>query len=224
MSEFPYRAVLFDLDGVLTSTAALHAECWKRTFEEALAQPFDHRRDYLAHLDGRPRRDGVRALLAARGIAPEPALVTRIADRKQALVQAALDAGRVEAFPGSMRWVRRLREDGVATAVVSASANARAVLRAARMDALFDVTIDGADVARLGLRGKPAPDGFLAAATRLGVRPIEAVVVEDAMAGVRAGADGAFGLVVGVARTAAPAELRAAGADMVVEDLAEMLA
>jgi alpha,alpha-trehalose phosphorylase len=224
MFQFPYRAVLFDLDGVLTSTAALHAECWKLTFEETLAQPFDIHRDYINHLDGRPRRDGVCALLRARGIEPEPALVTRIGDRKQALVAAALEAGRVRAFPGSVRWVEHLRADGVATAVVSASANAPAVLRAARLTRLFDVTIDGAEVTRLGLRGKPAPDGFLAAAERLGVEPLEAVVVEDATVGVRAGSDGGFGLVVGVARTVTPNELRAAGADMIVEDLAEMLA
>jgi alpha,alpha-trehalose phosphorylase len=160
-----FDAVLFDLDGVLTSTATLHAACWKQ----------------------------------------------------------ALESAGVEAFPGSVRWVRHLRASGLRTAVVSSSTNAREVLRAAGIDELFDVTVDGGDLARLRLSGKPAPDGFLYAAVRLDVRPLRAIVVEDALAGVAAGRAGGFGIVVGVARTAAPADLRSAGADVVVGDLAEML-
>jgi alpha,alpha-trehalose phosphorylase len=223
----PYDAVLFDLDGVLTATAALHAECWKRTFDGLFAEhaqePFDIERDYVAHVDGKPRHDGARDLLRARGLDAGPAQVGIVADRKQALVERALATGGVEAFPGSVRWVRHLREAGVRTAVVSSSTNARDVLRAAGIHGLFDVVVDGGDLDALGLNGKPAPDGFLEAAGRLGIAPARAVVVEDALAGVAAGAAGAFGLVIGVARTADPADLRAAGADVVVADLEEMI-
>ena len=223
-----YDAVLFDLDGVLTSTAALHASCWKRVFDDALAdwsartgepqEPFGEA-DYLAHVDGRPRHDGVRHFLAARGDGD----VEAIADRKQALVERALDEGGVEAFPGSVAWVLHLRRANVRTAVVSSSANAHDVLCAAGIATLFDLTVDGRDILELGLRGKPAPDGFLEAARRLEVPPARAVVVEDALAGVAAGRAGGFGLVIGVARSAAPADLRCAGADLVVGDLEEIL-
>jgi alpha,alpha-trehalose phosphorylase len=222
-SQFDYEAVLFDLDGVLTATASLHAAAWKQTFDPLLAEPFDIDRDYLAHVDGKPRDAGVRDFLAARGIHADDAEVQRIGERKQALVERALSAGGVEPFAGSVRWVRQLRAGGVRTAVVSSSANSRAVLRSAQIDGLFDLVVDGRDVQRLGLRGKPAPDGFLEAAARLLVRPDRAVVVEDALAGVVAGRAGGFGLVVGVARGAAPARLRAAGADVVVRDLEELV-
>ena len=223
MPHFPFDAVLFDLDGVLTSTTPLHAACWKEAFDEVLPEPFDVDRDYLAHVDGKPRLDGVRDMLLARGIDPDPALVQRIADRKQALVARALEADGVSAFPGSVAWVRQLRGNGVQTAVVSASANCRAVLRSAGIADLFDVTVDGSDVRRLGLRGKPAPDGFLAAAVSLNVHPARTVVVEDALAGVTAGRSGDFGLVIGVARGTSPAALRDAGADIVVDDLQELV-
>jgi alpha,alpha-trehalose phosphorylase len=220
---FPFDAVLFDLDGVLTSTAALHSACWKRTFEDALGEPFDAERDYLAHVDGKPRDDGVRDFMRSRGIEPTPERVREIGARKQALVERALADGGVEAYPGSVQWVRSLRRAGVRTAVVSSSANCGAVLRAAGIDGLFELTVDGGDVERLGLRGKPAPDGFLEAAGRMRVRPGRTVVVEDALAGVAAGRRGGFGLVIGVSRGASPNELRAAGADIVVGDLAEMV-
>ena len=223
-----YDAVLFDLDGVLTSTAALHAQCWKLTFDPVLAhrgqEPFDVERDYLAHVDGKMREDGVRDFLRSRGIEVAALTVRLIAGRKQALVEQALLRGGVEAFPGSVRWVRHLRESGVRTAVVSSSANADAVLYAAGISDLFDLTVDGGDITRLGLAGKPAPDGFLEAARRLGVEPRRAVVVEDALAGVAAGRAGAFGLVIGVARSAAPHDLRSAGAHLVVDDLGELAA
>ena len=226
-SQLDYDAVLFDLDGVLTATASLHAAAWKETFDAVLAQfsqePFDIEADYVAHVDGKPREDGVRDFLEARGIVVTDGDARRIGERKQALVERALSAGAVEAFAGSVRWVEQLRAGGMRTAVVSSSANSRAVLRSARIDGLFDLVVDGRDVKRLGLRGKPAPDGFLEAAARLLVRPGRAVVVEDALAGVAAGRAGGFGLVVGVARSAAPADLRAAGADIVVRDLAELV-
>ena len=145
MPHFPFDAVLFDLDGVLTSTTPLHAACWKEAFDEVLPEPFDVERDYLAHVDGKPRLDGVRDMLLARGIDPDPALVERIAERKQALVARALEADGVTAFPGSVRWVHQLRDDGVQTAVVSASANCRAVLRSAGIAELFAIP-DGYEV------------------------------------------------------------------------------
>ena len=218
-----FEAVLFDLDGVLTSTAALHARCWKTVFDELLIEPFDIERDYLAHVDGKPRYDGVRDFMRSRGVELTEEQVRSVGDRKQALVERALAGQGVEAFPGSVRWVEHLLEEGVRTAVVSSSTNAGDVLRAAGIEGLFETTVDGRDVAELGLSGKPAPDGFLEAARRLEVAPDRAVVVEDALAGVVAGRAGNFGLVVGVARSAAPADLRDAGADLVVEDLAEML-
>jgi alpha,alpha-trehalose phosphorylase len=231
----PYEAVLFDLDGVLTSTAALHARCWKTVFDprspafagqgagELLIEPFDIERDYLAHVDGKPRYDGVRDFMRSRAVELSEEQVRAVGDRKQALVEQALAGESVEAFPGSVRWVEHLRDEGVRTAVVSSSTNCDDVLRAAGISGLFETTVDGRDVAELGLNGKPAPDGFLEAARRLDVAPNRAVVVEDALAGVAAGRAGNFGLVVGVARSAAAEDLRSAGADLVVEDLAEML-
>jgi alpha,alpha-trehalose phosphorylase len=222
-----FDAVLFDLDGVLTSTAALHATAWKRTFDAMLApwgqEPFDLERDYPDHVDGKPRADGVRDFLASRGITLDDASVQTIAARKQRHFDHVLDRSGVEAFPGSVRWVRHLRALGLSTAVVSSSANTDRVLRAADITALFDLTIDAHDVRELGLQGKPAPDGFLEAARRLDVSPARAVVVEDALVGVAAGRAGAFGLVIGVTRGAGARELRAAGADVVVADLEELV-
>jgi alpha,alpha-trehalose phosphorylase len=226
------EAVLFDLDGVLTSTASLHARCWKQVFDELLAEhsresgqpqsPFDPERDYLAHVDGRTRDDGVRAFLESRGIELPERLVHGVGNRKQALVEKALRVEPAEAYPGSVRWVRELRAAGVRTAVVSSSTNCRQVLRAAGIANLFELTVDGRDISTAGLRGKPAPDAFLEAARRLGLPAERATVVEDAVAGVAAGRAGAFGLVIGVARSASHEELRSAGADVVVGDLEEL--
>ncbi|HTN24970.1 MAG TPA: beta-phosphoglucomutase family hydrolase [Solirubrobacteraceae bacterium] len=237
-----YDAVLFDLDGVLTSTASLHTACWKHVFDDFLARtaqrtgeaqaPFDAGADYLRYVDGKPRAAGVRDFLASRGIAlPEGAhdaapgddSIQAVANSKQVLVAHELEAGNVEAFPGSVAWVHELHERGVKTAVVSSSENCRAVLAAAGIDDLFDVVVDGSDARELGLPGKPAPDMFLEAARRIGVEPARAVVVEDALAGVEAGRAGGFGLVIGVARTAAPEDLVEHGADIVVSDLEELL-
>jgi alpha,alpha-trehalose phosphorylase len=206
------------------------AEWTRRT--GAPQAPFDPARDYVAHVDGKSRHDGVRDFFRARRIelpegdpdgGADALSVHGIADRKQALVEQALSRDGVEAFPGSVRWVRHLRATGVRTAVVSASANCDEVLSAAGMADLFELTVDGLDIVRLALAGKPAPDAFLEAARRMAVPPRRAVVVEDALAGVAAGRAGEFGLVIGVARNAAPAELRAAGADIVVGDLGELL-
>ena len=232
-------AWLFDLDGVLTDTARVHAQAWKETFDELLAErspdgsfaPFDMAADYERLVDGKPRADGVRDFLASRGITlpegdpsdgPEQRTVFGVGDRKNALVLARLTAGGVTVFAGSVAFVRAVRRAGHRTAVVSASANCAAVLRAGGISDLFDVEVDGVVAAAQHLAGKPAPDTFLYAARQLGVEPARAAVVEDAVAGVSAGRAGRFGLVVGVARRAGPEALRAAGADVVVGDLAEL--
>jgi alpha,alpha-trehalose phosphorylase len=165
----------------------------------------------------------VRDFLASRGITLDDPSVQTIAGRKQAHFERALDEAGVETFPGAVRWVRHLRALGLWTAVVSSSANTDRVLRAAEITPLFDLTIDAHDVRKLGLEGKPAPDGFLEAARRLNVQPSRAVVVEDALVGVTAGRAGKFGLVIGVTHGATPRELRAAGADVVVADLEELV-
>ena len=238
-----FDAVLFDLDGVLTTTRTLHAAAWKRTFDDFLANwdvrhgtanlPFDVRRDYATYVDGKPRQEGVRDFLRARGIelpeggpdsAPEERSVWGVANRKQLLVDEELQRTGVEVFPGSVAWVRELRWAGLKTAVVSSSRNCAAVLEYAGITNLFDTRVDGDTALELGLAGKPAPDMFLEGARRLGVSPDRAVVVEDALAGVEAGRAGSFGLVIGVDRDGVAAELAAHGADLVVADLGELLA
>jgi beta-phosphoglucomutase family hydrolase len=239
------RAWLFDLDGVLTRTAEVHAAAWRAVFDEFLAtsgasaqgpdtpsNPFDPVDDYLRYVDGRPRADGVRTFLASRGIVlPEgdaddpPGLrtVAGIADTKNRRVQEILETRGVAVYDGAVELVRSLRARGVRTAVVSASENTPAVLRAAGIDGLFDACVDGSVVRERHLAGKPAPDSYLEAARVLGVDPSRAAVVEDARAGVEAGRAGCFGLVVGVDHTGQADELRSHGADIVVGDLAELL-
>jgi alpha,alpha-trehalase len=238
-----FDAVLFDLDGVLTDTARIHAGCWKAMFDAFLREraqatgedfrAFEIATDYRLYVDGKPRFDGVRDFLASRGIAlPEGApdaapgeeSVCGLGNRKNELVNVAIAEQGVDAYPGSVALVRRLRDEGVKTAVVSSSTNCETVLVAAKIADLFDTRVDGAVAARLGLPGKPAPDTFLEAARRLGVEPGRAVVVEDAIAGVESGRAGHFGLVVGVARKDDVEALRESGADVVVHDLAELVA
>ena len=238
-----FDAVLFDLDGVLTTTRAVHAAAWKRAFDEFLedwdvrhgtsTEPFDDHADYAAHVDGKPRQDGVRDFLVSRGIelpeggpddAPDQETVWGLGNRKQLLVEDELQHTGVEVFPGSVAWVRELREAGLSTAVVSSSRNCAAVLDITGIANLFDTRIDGDTALELGLPGKPAPDTFLEAAQRLGVPPQRAIVVEDALAGVAAGRAGGFGLVIGVDRDGHAAELAEHGADVVVADLGELLA
>lgn len=237
-----FDGVLFDLDGVLTDTATLHARCWKQTFDEFLERrareraesfiPFGLETDYRRHVDGKPRLDGVRDFLRSRRIdlpegslrsPPDEESVGGLASRKNELVGQALARGGVEAFPGAVAWLRWLRAGGFKTAVVSSSSNCRAVLEAAGIVDLFDARVDGDVATRLRLRGKPAPDTFLEAARRLRVDPARAVVIEDALSGVRAGRAGHFGLVVAVSRNGDPEALLRAGAQVVVEDLAEMI-
>lgn len=231
-----FDAVLFDLDGVLTSTAAIHAEAWKRMFDAYLAPrgqpPFDIDRDYKRYVDGKPRYEGVRSFLRSRGIElpageasepPHDRTVAGLGNQKDALVKQAIEAGRVESFPSSIQWVRRLRDAGLKLGVVSSSRNCGPVLRAAKIDELFAVRVDGETLIEMNLRGKPAPDSFLKAAELLGVPPARAVVVEDALSGVEAGRAGKFGLVIGVDREGHGEALRQHGADVVVSDLSEML-
>jgi len=232
-----FRAWLFDLDGVLTRTADVHAAAWKATFDcfldaERLTPPFDPVGDYLAYVDGRPRADGVRQFLASRGLEvpegepgdpPDAWTVTRISASKDAQFREALARNGVEVYEGTIAVVRELRARGVVTAVVSASNNTRAVLAKAGIADLFDVCIDGIALDEQHLAGKPAPDSYLEAARFLDVVPGDAVVVEDALVGVEAGRTGGFGLVVGVDHSGHRADLLVHGADVVVTDLRELL-
>ena len=236
------RACLFDLDGVLTQTAKIHAAAWKEMFDAFLREraaqtgesfePFEPVADYDEYVDGKPRYDGVRSFLAARGIAlpegtpddpPDAATVHGLGNRKNELVLAMIERQGVEVYEGSVRYVRAVRDAGLGRAVVTSSANADEVLAAAGIDDLFDVRIDGVVAAREHLEGKPAPDTFLAAARALEVAPDRAAVFEDALAGVAGGRAGRFGLVVGVDRVGQADELREHGADVVVGDLSDLL-
>ncbi|NLE74557.1 MAG: beta-phosphoglucomutase family hydrolase [Actinobacteria bacterium] len=238
-----FDAVLFDMDGVLTTTSRMHASAWKRTFDDFLdawdaihgtdTPRFSIADDYAATVDGKPREDGVRDFLLSRGIllpvGEEEDSITEwsvhgMAKRKQEFVEEALREEGVEVFPGSIAWLRELRDVGMLTAVVTSSRNCEEVLEAAGIQDLFDARVDGNTAAELGLAGKPAPDIFLEAARRLEVDPARAVVVEDSRAGVEAGRAGGFGLVVGVDRADQAVELEEAGADLVVDDLAVFLA
>jgi beta-phosphoglucomutase family hydrolase len=231
------RVCLFDLDGVLTRTATVHFAAWKRTFDGFLeahrpGAPEFSQLDYNRFVDGKPRADGVRDFLASRGItlpegAPgdpaDAATVQGIASRKNELVLAELEEHGVEVYPGSVSYLHAVKDAGLATAVVTASANGEQVIRAAGFADLIDVRVDGVVAARESLRGKPAPDTFLAGARLLGAEPADAVVFEDALSGVAAGRAGNFGYVVGVDRVGHADELAAQGADVVVQDLSELL-
>ena len=220
-------ACLFDLDGVLTTTAELHAQAWKAMFDAFLAErgdpPFALPRDYDEHVDGKPRLDGVRAFLAARGIPADEELVRTLGDRKNALVLEAIRSGGAQVYEGSIRYVEAARGAGLRRAVVSSSANAQEVLRSVGIDHLFEAVVDGVVALREGLPGKPAPDMFTRGAQAVGAEPPHAAVFEDALAGVEAARRGGFGLVVGVDRTGQAEALAARGADIVVRDLAELL-
>ena len=220
-------ACLFDLDGVLTTTAEVHARAWKEMFDAFLRErgepPFQLPHDYDEYVDGKPRLDGVRAFLASRGIAADEELVRTLGDRKNELVLALIRTQGVEVYEGSVRYVKAVRDAGLRRAVVSSSANAREVLRAAGIEDLFVAVVDGIVAAREGLPGKPAPDMFLAGACALGTPPPAAAVFEDALAGVEAGRRGGFGFVVGVDRSGQAEALKARGADIVVSDLGELL-
>jgi len=242
MNRDEYDAVLFDLDGVITNTAKLHATCWKQMLDEYLQKravergesfrPFDLATDYRLYLDGKPRFDGVRDFLASRGIRlpegnsddpPQAETVRALGNRKNKLVGDAIERIGVEAYEGSVHFIGQLRRDGFKIALVTSSENCTAVLKATKLDPLFDVRVDGQMVETQNLAGKPAPDTFLMAARLLGVEPRRAVVVEDAISGIQAGASGKFGLVIGVARKGNAEELKQYGANVIVNDLSELV-
>lgn len=232
------QACLFDLDGVVTKTAVVHAAAWKETFDAFLRardgegfRPFDAVTDYDEYVDGRPRADGVRTFLASRGIElpegdpgdpPDAQTVNGVGNRKNALVLEKIRTEGVEAYDGTLRYIDAVRAHGLRTAIVSSSANTVDVLRSIDAERLFDVRIDGVVAAERKLPGKPHPDTFLAAAHDLGIEPAHAAVFEDALAGMDAGRSGHFGYVVGVDRVGQAEALSAHGADVVVKDLAEL--
>jgi beta-phosphoglucomutase family hydrolase len=235
-------ACLFDMDGVVTQTAVLHAAAWKEMFDEFLRAraestgtpfvPFDPHAEYDAYVDGKPRLDGTRSFLESRGIdlpegtpddPPGTPTLYGLSNRKNNLVLAKIAADGVQVYPGSISYIRSVKDKGISTAIVSASANTVQVLESAGIEDLFDARIDGVIAKQRGLRGKPAPDTFLAAAEALGVSAKQAAVFEDAQAGVAAGHAGGFTLVVGVDRVGQAQELLEHGADIVVKDLADLL-
>jgi beta-phosphoglucomutase family hydrolase len=235
-------ACLFDLDGVLTQTAKVHAAAWRAMFDEFLRgraarhgqqfEPFDPVKDYDEYVDGKPRYEGVQSFLAARGIElpqgtpgdpPAAETIDGLGNRKNELVLKMIHEHGVQPYEGSVRYVHAAKEAGLRRVVVSSSTNCRDVLEAAGIDDLFEQIIDGVVAEREHLKGKPAPDTFLAGARAVGVEAREAAVFEDALAGVEAGRAGGFGIVVGVDRAGQADALRAHGADVVVEDLADLL-
>ncbi len=236
-----YDAWLFDLDGVVTDTASVHATAWKRTFDSFLEahaartgrpfEPFSIEVDYVRHVDGKPRYEGVASFLAARGIdlprgtptsPPDEASVCGLGNRKNVLFNDLLRDDGVAVFATSLELIRRLKELDKRVAVVTSSKNCDTVLEVAGLERLFEAQVDGKLAAARRLKGKPDPETYTVAAGMLGTAPERAVVVEDAISGVEAGRAGGFGLVVGVARSDDPAALRAGGADIVVTDLGDL--
>ncbi|MGD9300566.1 MAG: trehalose-phosphatase, partial [Desulfobacterales bacterium] len=235
-----FDAVIFDLDGVITDTASLHAAAWKEMFDGVVKEitgpaghqaPFDKKEDYLRYVDGKPRHDGVVDFLASRKIelpqgrsddSPDKLTVHGLGKRKNQLFQQKLEQDGARVYDSSVRFIRNLRENNIRTAIVSSSKNCRTILETAAIKDLFDAVVDGRDAAEQNLAGKPAPDIFLTAARQLGVRPQRAAVVEDALAGVQAGKLGHFACVIGVDRNDQKEALDARGADVVVNDLCEI--
>ena len=235
-------ACLFDMDGVITQTAKVHDAAWKEMFDDFLRSwssahnqpfvPFDPGRDYEQYVDGKPRLEGTSSFLESRGIElpagqesdpPGTPTVWGLGNKKNELILKVIERDGVQAYEGSVRYVKAAREAGLHTAIVSSSANTVAVLKAAGVENLFEVRVDHQVAEAAKLRGKPAPDTFLEAARLLGVLPANATVYEDALAGVAAGRAGKFGFVVGVDRVGQADQLHAHGADVVVKDLADLL-
>lgn len=241
ISKRDFDAVIFDMDGVVTKTATVHAAAWKRLFDDVLRQhaereggrfvPFDVDLDYRRYVDGKPRYDGVASFLESRGIslprgdpndAPERSTVCGLGNRKNVYFQQQLEEHGVEAFPTTVDLIRQLRSAGFKTAIFSSSKNCEEVIGAAGVRDLFDAKVDGVDAEELGLPGKPDPAVLLEAAQRVGVGPERSVIVEDAISGVQAGRAGGFALVIGVNRSEEPGVLKANGATVEVTDLAEV--
>lgn len=237
-----YDAVLFDLDGVITATAKLHAACWKKMFDEYLEKranqkgvpftPFEIATDYKLYVDGKPRFDGVRDFIKSRDInlpegtrddSPEMETVGGLGNRKNELINELINSVGVDAYEGTIALARQVANEGIKIAVVTSSQNCDAVLKAAKIDDLFKVRVDGNTIQEQHLSGKPAPDAYLEGARRLGVDPKRTVVIEDAISGVQSGRNGNFGLVIGVDRKGNADELKENGADIVVKDLGEFL-
>jgi beta-phosphoglucomutase family hydrolase len=235
-------ALLFDLDGVLTKTADVHAAAWKEMFDAVLAEhasdsavdsrPFDPKADYHQYVDGKPRYDGVRDFLASRGLHPPEGTsadtaadetIIGLGNRKNDVVQEIIRTKGVDPYEGSVRYLHAARDAGLGIAVVSSSANAEAVLAAAGLSEFIQVRVDGKVAADEGIPGKPAPDMYLVAAERLGATPAQSAVFEDAISGVKSGAAGDFAMVVGIDRGGQPDALREAGATIVIDDLADLL-
>ena len=235
-------ACLFDLDGVLTRTATVHAAAWKEMFDDFLRDyakrtgtafvPFDAHEDYDRYVDGKPRLDGTRDFLRSRGIdlpegsdddPPGTATIHGLSNRKNELVLQKIRTDGVQTYDGSVDYVRRVRAAGIKTAVVSSSANTKDVLACTNLSELFDAVVDGVVARERRLAGKPAPDTFLEGARELGTDASQSAVFEDAQAGVAAGRAGRFEFVVGVDRVGQADALRKAGADVVVSDLSELL-
>lgn len=237
-----YEAVLSDLDGVISQTARVHAAAWRRLFDGYLAgitartgttfTPFDLEEDYRLHLDGKPRQDGVRDFLKSRALSlplgspddgPDCETLYGMGNKKDAFFDDALRQAGVAVYPATVEFLREAKADGLKMAVVSSSHHCADILEAVGLTSLFDARVDGHEIDRLRLPGKPAPDAFLEAARRLSVLPERAIVIEDALAGVQAGRAGGFGCVIGVNRRNQAEELRQSGADIVVDDLAELM-
>ena len=237
-----YDAVLLDLDGVITDTASIHAACWKQMFDEYLQnratqrggafRPFDIETDYRLYVDGKPRYDGVRDFLASRSIRlpegspddpPQAETVDGLGNRKNDLVNKIIEEKGVKPYEGSVKFLQQLDHQQFKIAVVTSSEHCDTVLRVAKLDAFFDVRVDGNMIHAQKLAGKPSPDTYLMAAKLLGVEPTRAIVIEDALSGVEAGRAGKFGLVIGVARKGTAEELRHHGAHLVVKDLKELV-
>ncbi len=233
-------ALIFDMDGVLTETAQIHAEAWKKLFDAYLWErseksgetfkPFTME-DYARYVDGKPRYEGAESFLLSRGIRlsfgtpddpPELETVCGLANRKNAYFNAALEERGAKAYASSLSFVKEAKAKGARVAAITSSKNGHEILRAAGISDLFDAKITGLESAELGLKGKPDPDIFLTAAERLDAEPARAAVFEDALAGVEAARRGGFGLVVGVDRIGQADELKAKGADLVVKDLSEL--
>ncbi len=232
MRSSKLKGAVFDLDGVITRTAKVHSRAWKQSFDRFLEsyakrtgtpqRPFDEVKDYLAHVDGKPRHDGVADFLASRSIDAQPSEIDAVAKEKNSFYLSLVDQMGVEVFESSVSLIRILRDAGVPIAVASSSRNCAKILEVAGITEFFDTRVDGNDLSELGLPGKPAPDLFLEAAKRLGVDPRQSAVFEDATSGVEAGRRADYGLVIGVAREGNREELVAAGAHYVVSDLAEL--